>query len=229
MSKRVLVVDDEKLIVKGIKFSLEQDEMDVDCAYDGQEAYDLAMQNKYDMILLDVMLPKMDGFEVLQKIRETSKVPVIMLTAKAEDMDKILGLEYGADDYITKPFNILEVKARIKAIMRRMAPEKSEVNSDSVINSGDFVLNLENRRCSIKNREINLTSKEFDMVYIFLKNPGKVFSRDELLQTVWGNDYPGDARTVDVHIRRLREKIETNPGEPRYIHTKWGMGYFYKV
>jgi DNA-binding response OmpR family regulator len=208
---------------------LEQDEMDVDCAYDGQEAYDLAMQNKYDMILLDVMLPKMDGFEVLQKIRETSKVPVIMLTAKAEDMDKILGLEYGADDYITKPFNILEVKARIKAIMRRMAPEKSEVNSDSVINSGDFVLNLENRRCSIKNREINLTSKEFDMVYIFLKNPGKVFSRDELLQTVWGNDYPGDARTVDVHIRRLREKIETNPGEPRYIHTKWGMGYFYKV
>jgi len=229
MSKRVLVVDDEKLIVKGIKFSLEQDEMDVDCAYDGQEAYDLAMQNEYDMILLDVMLPKMDGFEVLQKIRETSKVPVIMLTAKSEDMDKILGLEYGADDYITKPFNILEVKARIKAIMRRMAPEKNDTNSDSVINSGDFVLNLENRRCSIKNREINLTSKEFDMVYIFLKNPGKVFSRDELLQTVWGNDYPGDARTVDVHIRRLREKIETNPGEPRYIHTKWGMGYFYRV
>ncbi|MCR4782112.1 MAG: response regulator transcription factor [Lachnospiraceae bacterium] len=229
MSKRVLVVDDEKLIVKGIKFSLEQDEMNVDCAYDGQEAYDLAMENKYDMILLDVMLPKMDGFEVLQKIRESSKVPVIMLTAKSEDMDKILGLEYGADDYITKPFNILEVKARIKAIMRRMSPEKSDIDNSAVVNSGDISLNLENRRFYIKGKEINLTSKEFDMIYIFVKNPGKVFSRDLLLTEVWGDDYPGDARTVDVHIRRLREKIETNPGEPRYIHTKWGMGYYYKI
>ena len=229
MSKRVLVVDDEKLIVKGIKFSLEQDGMEVDCAYDGEEAYNLATSNKYDMILLDVMLPKMDGFTVLQNIRETSKVPVIMLTAKSEDIDKILGLEYGADDYITKPFNILEVKARIKAIMRRMAPEKEEESDAAILASGDVSLNLENRRFFIKNQEINLTSKEFDMIYIFLKNPGKVFSRDALLQEVWGADYPGDARTVDVHIRRLREKIEVNPGEPRYIHTKWGMGYYYTV
>lgn len=229
MSKRVLVVDDEKLIVKGIKFSLEQDGMEVDCAYDGEEAYNLATSNKYDMILLDVMLPKMDGFTVLQNIRETSKVPVIMLTAKSEDIDKILGLEYGADDYITKPFNILEVKARIKAIMRRMAPEKEEESDAAILASGDISLNLENRRFFIKNQEINLTSKEFDMIYIFLKNPGKVFSRDALLQEVWGADYPGDARTVDVHIRRLREKIEVNPGEPRYIHTKWGMGYYYTV
>jgi DNA-binding response OmpR family regulator len=229
MSKRVLVVDDEKLIVKGIKFSLEQDEMIVDCAYDGEEAFEKASNNKYDMILLDVMLPKMDGFTVLQRIRETSKVPVIMLTAKSEDLDKILGLEYGADDYITKPFNILEVKARIKAIMRRMAPEKVEESNAAIISSGDISLNLENRRFFIKNREINLTSKEFDLVYIFLRNPGKVFSRDALLGEVWGADYPGDARTVDVHIRRLREKIEVNPGEPRYIHTKWGMGYYYTV
>lgn len=230
MSKRVLVVDDEKLIVKGIKFSLEQDEMDVDCAYDGEEAYNLAMANKYDMILLDVMLPKMDGFEVLQKIRETSKVPVIMLTAKSEDMDKILGLEYGADDYITKPFNILEVKARIKAIMRRITPDhtKTQMPTDTIL-SGDIRMTLDSRRFYIKDREYNLTGKEFDIMYLFLQNPGKVYNRDLLLEKVWGSDYPGDARTVDVHIRRLREKIEPNPGEPRYIHTKWGMGYFYQV
>jgi two-component system response regulator VicR len=230
MSKRVLVVDDEKLIVKGIKFSLEQDEMDVDCAYDGEEAYNLAMANKYDMILLDVMLPKMDGFEVLRRIRETSKVPIIMLTAKSEDMDKILGLEYGADDYITKPFNILEVKARIKAIMRRITPEHPKNQSQSdMIESGDIRMNLDSRRFYIKDREYNLTGKEFDIMYLFIQNPGKVYNRDLLLEKVWGSDYPGDARTVDVHIRRLREKIEPNPGEPRYIHTKWGMGYFYQV
>jgi two-component system response regulator VicR len=230
MSKRVLVVDDEKLIVKGIKFSLEQDEMDVDCAYDGEEAYNLAMANKYDMILLDVMLPKMDGFEVLRRIREISKVPIIMLTAKSEDMDKILGLEYGADDYITKPFNILEVKARIKAIMRRITPEHPKNQSQSdMIESGDIRMNLDSRRFYIKDREYNLTGKEFDIMYLFIQNPGKVYNRDLLLEKVWGSDYPGDARTVDVHIRRLREKIEPNPGEPRYIHTKWGMGYFYQV
>ncbi len=229
MSKKVLVVDDEKLIVKGIKFSLEQDDMEVSCAYDGEEALNMALQDNYDMILLDVMLPKMDGFTVLQKVREVSKVPIIMLTAKSEDIDKILGLEYGADDYITKPFNILEVKARIKAIMRRIAPNNKEESLTSIIDSGDISLNLENRRFYLRGEEINLTGKEFDMIYLFVNNPGKVFSRDALLNEVWGSDYPGDARTVDVHIRRLREKIEPNPGEPRYIHTKWGMGYYYKV
>lgn len=229
MSKKVLVVDDEKLIVKGIKFSLEQDDMEVSCAYDGEEALNMALQDNYDMILLDVMLPKMDGFTVLQKVREVSKVPIIMLTAKSEDIDKILGLEYGADDYITKPFNILEVKARIKAIMRRITPNNKEEALTSIIDSGDISLNLENRRFYLRGKEINLTGKEFDMIYLFVNNPGKVFSRDALLNEVWGSDYPGDARTVDVHIRRLREKIEPNPGEPRYIHTKWGMGYYYKV
>lgn len=229
MSKKVLVVDDEKLIVKGIKFSLEQDDMEVSCAYDGEEALNMALQDNYDMILLDVMLPKMDGFTVLQKVREVSKVPIIMLTAKSEDIDKILGLEYGADDYITKPFNILEVKARIKAIMRRITPNNKEESLTSIIDSGDISLNLENRRFYLRGEEINLTGKEFDMIYLFVNNPGKVFSRDALLNEVWGSDYPGDARTVDVHIRRLREKIEPNPGEPRYIHTKWGMGYYYKV
>lgn len=229
MSKKVLVVDDEKLIVKGIKFSLEQDDMEVSCAYDGEEALNMALQDNYDMILLDVMLPKMDGFTVLQKVREVSKVPIIMLTAKSEDIDKILGLEYGADDYITKPFNILEVKARIKAIMRRIVPNNKEDSLTSIIDSGDISLNLENRRFYLRGEEINLTGKEFDMIYLFVNNPGKVFSRDALLNEVWGSDYPGDARTVDVHIRRLREKIEPNPGEPRYIHTKWGMGYYYKV
>ena len=229
MSKKVLVVDDEKLIVKGIKFSLEQDDMEVSCAYDGEEALNMALQDNYDMILLDVMLPKMDGFTVLQKVREVSKVPIIMLTAKSEDIDKILGLEYGADDYITKPFNILEVKARIKAIMRRIAPNNKEESLTSIIDSGDISLNLENRRFYLRGEEINLTGKEFDMIYLFVNNPGKVFSRDALLNEVWGSDYPGDARTVDVHIRRLREKIEPNPGEPRYIHTKWGLGYYYKV
>ena len=229
MSKKVLVVDDEKLIVKGIKFSLEQDDMEVSCAYDGEEALNMALQDNYDMILLDVMLPKMDGFTVLQKVREVSKVPIIMLTAKSEDIDKILGLEYGADDYITKPFNILEVKARIKAIMRRIAPNNKEESLTSIIDSGDISLNLENRRFYLRGEEINLTGKEFDMIYLFVNNPGKVFGRDALLNEVWGSDYPGDARTVDVHIRCLREKIEPNPGEPRYIHTKWGMGYYYKV
>ena len=194
-----------------------------------EEALNMALQDNYDMILLDVMLPKMDGFTVLQKVREVSKVPIIMLTAKSEDIDKILGLEYGADDYITKPFNILEVKARIKAIMRRIAPNNKEESLTSIIDSGDISLNLENRRFYLRGEEINLTGKEFDMIYLFVNNPGKVFSRDALLNEVWGSDYPGDARTVDVHIRRLREKIEPNPGEPRYIHTKWGMGYYYKV
>ena len=225
---KILVVDDEKLIVKGIRFSLEQDGMEVDCAYDGQEALDKAMATAYDMILLDVMLPKMDGFEVCQRIREFSNMPIVMLTAKGDDMDKILGLEYGADDYITKPFNILEVKARIKAIMRRTTPQVVKEQKLTEIVSGDFTINTENRRLFILEREINVTSKEFDMLLLLVTNPGKVYSRDELLRTIWGEDYPGDARTVDVHIRRLREKIEPNASEPKYVHTKWGVGYYYQ-
>lgn len=228
MAKQVLVVDDEKLIVKGIRFSLEQDGMEVDCAYDGQEALDKAMATPYDMILLDVMLPKMDGFEVCQRIREFSNMPIVMLTAKGDDMDKILGLEYGADDYITKPFNILEVKARIKAIMRRTTPQVVKEQKITEIKSGDFTINTENRRLFILDQEINVTSKEFDMLLLLVTNPGKVYSRDELLRTIWGEDYPGDARTVDVHIRRLREKIEPNASEPKYVHTKWGVGYYYQ-
>ena len=228
MAKKVLVVDDEKLIVKGIRFSLEQDGMEVDCAYDGQEALDKAMATPYDMILLDVMLPKMDGFEVCQRIREFSNMPIVMLTAKGDDMDKILGLEYGADDYITKPFNILEVKARIKAIMRRTTPQVVKEQKITEIKSGDFTINTENRRLFILDQEINVTSKEFDMLLLLVTNPGKVYSRDALLRAIWGEDYPGDARTVDVHIRRLREKIEPNASEPKYVHTKWGVGYYYQ-
>ncbi len=231
MAKKVLVVDDEKLIVKGIRFSLEQDGMEVDCAYDGQEALDLAMANQYDMILLDVMLPKLDGFEVCQNIREYSNVPIVMLTAKGDDMDKILGLEYGADDYITKPFNILEVKARIKAIMRRASLGQSvtveKPVEENIIENGDLVLDKSNRRLTILGTEYNLTSKEFDMLLLLVTNPKKVFSREDLLHRIWGEDYPGDERTVDVHVRRLREKIEPNPKEPKYVRTKWGVGYYY--
>lgn len=226
---RVLVVDDEKMIVKGLKFSLEQDQMQVDCAYDGEEAVELAKQNAYDVVLLDVMLPKLDGFQVLQQIREFSSVPVIMLTAKGDDMDKILGLEYGADDYVTKPFNILEVKARIKAIMRRTkTAQKSEEGSAKSITVGEMTLDLDGRRVFISGSEVNLTAKEFDLLELLVTNPNKVYSRESLLQIVWGYEYPGDVRTVDVHIRRLREKIETNPSEPKYVHTKWGVGYYFK-
>lgn len=226
-AKRALIVDDEKLIVKGIRFSLEQDNMEVDCAYDGEEALEYARNNKYDIILLDVMLPKFTGFEVCQQIREFSNVPIIMLTAKDDDMDKILGLEYGADDYITKPFNILEVKARIKAIMRRIEPKKVAVESAHEVKSGDMRLDCDGRRCYIEGKEIGLTAKEFEVLELLMLNPNKVYSRDELLKLVWGADYPGDVRTVDVHIRRLREKIESNPSEPKYVHTKWGVGYYF--
>lgn len=227
MAKKVLVVDDEKLIVKGIRFSLLQDGMEVDCAYDGEDALNRAKANSYDMILLDVMLPKMDGFEVCQAIREFSDVPIVMLTAKGDDMDKILGLEYGADDYITKPFNILEVKARIKAIMRRTSPERAPQVQSSVIEKGDIKLDCDSRRLFINDNEINLTAREFELLEILIKNENKVYSRESLLKIVWGEDYPGDVRTVDVHVRRLREKIEANPSEPKYVHTKWGVGYYY--
>ena len=226
---RVLVVDDEKLIVKGIRFSLEQDNYQVDCAYDGEEALELAKTNTYDIVLLDVMLPKLNGFEVCQQIREFSNVPIIMLTAKGDDMDKILGLEYGADDYITKPFNILEVKARIKAIMRRMSPKKEAApkNENLFLEVKDMKLDIEGHRVYIRDKEINLTSKEFELLELLISHPNKVYSREKLLKLVWGADDPGDVRTVDVHIRRLREKVEENPGEPKYVHTKWGVGYYF--
>jgi DNA-binding response OmpR family regulator len=228
MAKKVLVVDDEKLIVKGIRFSLEQDGMEVDCAYDGQEALDLIKKNTYDVVLLDVMLPILTGFEVCQQVREFSDVPVIMLTAKGDDMDKILGLEYGADDYITKPFNILEVKARIKAIIRRSSAVNPSPVDVKMLTYDVLRVDCESRRAFIRDAEVNLTAKEFDLLELLMLHPDKVYSREELLNTVWGYDYPGDVRTVDVHIRRLREKIEDKPSDPKYIHTKWGVGYYFQ-
>ena len=228
MSKKVLVVDDEKLIVKGIRFSLEQDGMEVDAAYDGEEALEMAREKEYDIILLDLMLPKLDGLGVCQQIREFSNVPIVMLTAKGDDMDKILGLEYGADDYITKPFNILEVKARIKAIMRRMTQAAPKEEKAKVVVSGDLRLDCESRRVFIAGKEINLTAKEFDLLELLVFNPNKVYSRENLLNIVWGYEYPGDVRTVDVHIRRLREIIEQNPSDPKYVQTKWGVGYYFQ-
>ncbi len=225
--KKVLVVDDEKSIVKGIKFSLEQDDMQVDVAYDGEEAFEMAKANEYDIILLDIMLPGYTGLEVCQMIREFSDVPIVMLTAKGDDMDKILGLEYGADDYITKPFNILEVKARIKAILRRNTKNIPGKEETKVIETKGLKIDVESRRVYIEGKEVNLTAKEFDLVYLLVSNPNKVYSREQLLQTIWGPSYPGDARTVDVHVRRLREKVETTPAEPKYIHTKWGVGYYF--
>ena len=224
-AKRVLVVDDEKLIVKGIKFSLEQDDMEVDCAYDGEEAVEMARAGSYDIILLDVMLPKLTGFEVCQQIREFSQVPIIMLTAKGEDMDKILGLEYGADDYMTKPFNILEVKARIKTIFRRISAGTQQ--EQRVIRVHDMDVNLVKRSVMLGGKDVKLTAKEFDLLQLFVTNRGTVFSREQMLETVWKYDYAGDARTVDVHIRRLREKIERDTSKPEFIFTKWGVGYYF--
>ena len=225
--KKILVVDDEKSIVKGIKFSLEQDDMKVEVAYDGETALELAKANHYDMILLDIMLPGFSGLEVCQMIREFSDVPIIMLTAKGDDMDKILGLEYGADDYITKPFNILEVKARIKAIFRRNNRKVPEQENQKVIETKGLKIDVDSRRVYIDDKEVNLTAKKFELVYLLVSNPNKVYSREQLLKTIWGPSYPGDARTVDVHVRRLREKIEATPADPKYIHTKWGVGYYF--
>ena len=229
MAKKVLVVDDEKLIVKGIRFSLEQDDYEVSCAYDGEEALQKANENQYDIILLDLMLPKLSGLEVCQQIRGFSNVPIIMLTAKGEDMDKIMGLEYGADDYITKPFNILEVKARIKAILRRVSKPAQKEEQPKQIEVAGLKMDCEARRVYVNGKEINLTAKEFDVLELLVFNPNKVYSRENLLNIVWGYEYPGDVRTVDVHIRRLREKIEENPSEPKYVHTKWGVGYYFQA
>ncbi len=223
---KILIVDDEKLLVKGIKFNFEQDGYTCEVAYDGEEAVRMAKDKSIDLIILDLMLPKVDGLSACQKIREFSNVPIIMLTAKSEDMDKILGLEYGADDYLTKPFNILELKARVKAIIRRVSQPESKSASKTVTIDG-INLDYNFRRATFDGVAIELTAKEFDLLDLFLSNPGKVYSRESLLDIVWGYDYPGDIRTVDVHVRRLREKIEPNPAEPKYIHTKWGVGYYY--
>lgn len=225
MSKNILIVDDEPALVKGLRFNLEQQEgYTIDAAYDGEEALEIFNPARHDLVLLDVMLPKMDGMEVCQKIRSISDVPIIMLTAKGEDMDKIMGLEFGADDYMTKPFNMLELKARIKTILRRVAPGKSPLNGQ-VLDIRDMKVNLTNRSVEIDGRDVDLTAKEFDLLNLFISNRGKVFDRHTLLDTVW--KHQGDLRTVDVHIRRLREKIEKNPAKPEYILTKWGVGYYF--
>ena len=224
---KILIVDDEKLLVKGIKFNFEQDGYVCEAAYDGEEAVKMAKDKSIDLIILDLMLPKIDGLSACQKIREFSTVPIVMLTAKNEDMDKIMGLEYGADDYLTKPFNILELKARVKAILRR-ASHADKKDASKNVTVGTISLDYNFRRATIDGKTIELTAKEFDLIDLFISNPGKVYSRENLLDIVWGYDYPGDIRTVDVHVRRLREKIEPNPAQPSFIHTKWGVGYYYK-
>lgn len=225
---KILVVDDEKVIVKAMKFNLERDGYTVEVAYDGEEALKLARDKTISLIILDLMLPKIDGLMVCQKIREFSNVPIIMVTAKTEDMDKIMGLEYGADDYITKPFNILELKARVKAILRRVTPIANSSGETLRMNMGSVELDYNRRTVTIGDKTVDLTGKEFDLLDLLVSNAGKVYSRESLLDLVWGYDYPGDIRTVDVHVRRLREKIEPNSAEPVYLLTKWGAGYYFK-
>ena len=226
MGKRILLVDDEPLILKGLKYTLEQEGYETDSAMDGEEALEKFFAQPCDLILLDVMLPKLDGLSVCQRIREHSNVPIIMLTAKGEVMDKILGLEYGADDYMTKPFNILEVKARIKTIFRRLSGSMP-AEEKKIIRVRDLEVNLLKRTVTLAGREVRLTAKEFDLLHMFITNRGKVFSREEMLESVWKYDYAGEDRTVDVHIRRLREKIERDTSKPEFILTKWGVGYYF--
>lgn len=224
---RILLVDDEPLILKGVKYSLEQDGHETEIAMDGEDALAKFFDHHFDLVMLDVMLPVLDGLSVLQRIREQSNVPVIMLTAKGDDMDKILGLEYGADDYMTKPFNILEVKARIKAISRRYQAARPPVEEKKVIKVRDMEVHLANRSVKIAGQEKRLTAKEFDLLSMFVTHRGKVFTREEMLENVWKCNYNGADRTVDVHIRRLREKIERDTSKPEYIITKWGVGYYF--
>lgn len=225
--KRILIVDDEPSLIKGLRFNLEQqDGFAVDEALDGEQALEKFAPDKYDLVLLDLMLPKIDGMEVCQRIRSMSNVPIIMLTAKDDDMDKIMGLEFGADDYMTKPFNMLELKARIKTIFRRV--ENTEKTKEAqVLRAKNMVVNLENRSVEVNGQEISLTAKEFDLLQLFITNKGKVYDREKLLELIWKYEYLGDLRTVDVHIRRLREKIESNPAKPEFILTKWGVGYYF--
>jgi len=221
---KILVVDDEKLLVKGIKFNLENEGYQVDTGHDGSEAVELARSGNYDLILLDIMMPVLDGLGACMRIREFSTVPIILLTARGEDTDKIIGFEYGADDYITKPFNILELKARIRALLRRSALVSNIAGTEIPV--GHILIDTE-KRIAIKNeQQVELTVKEFDVFELLAKNPGRVYSRETLLNIVWGYEYQGDIRTVDVHIRRLREKLEDDPAEPEHIMTKWGVGYY---
>ena len=226
---QILIVEDDVRLARALAHILEENGYGTDVVHNGADGLAYAESDIYDVVILDVMLPKMDGLEVCQQIREFSNVPIIMLTAKGEDMDKILGLEYGADDYVTKPFNILEVKARIKAIIRRAGSKQEKQEKAKTVEVGELKLDCEGRRVFISGKEINLTAKEFDVLELLVFNPNKVYSRENLLNIVWGYEYPGDVRTVDVHIRRLREKIEANPSEPKYVHTKWGVGYYFQA
>ncbi|MTI80231.1 MAG: response regulator transcription factor [Firmicutes bacterium] len=226
--KNILVVDDEKLLVKGLKRSLEQEGYYILTAHDGEEAITIAENEKIDLIVLDIMLPKKSGLEVCREIRKGSEIPIIMLTAKGEDVDKIVGLEIGADDYMTKPFNTRELIARIKAVFRRSAKGKQQEQSAEIIKIDDLEINVPKRQVRYQGQELELTAKEFDVLHLLAQNPGRVFTRDNLLQSVWGPEYYGDLRTVDVHVRRLREKIEEDARHPQYVITKWGVGYYFK-
>ncbi|MEG1593464.1 MAG: response regulator transcription factor [Oscillibacter sp.] len=223
---RILVVDDEKLLVKGMKFNLENEGYEVECAYDGAAAVELTRNGRFDLLILDVMMPEVDGLEACMRIREFSNVPIIMLTAKSEDADKLMGFESGADDYLTKPFNILELKARVRALLRRASG--TQKRSGAVLTLGDLSLNTEERVAVREGNTVDLTAKEYDLIELLMRNPRRVYSRENLMNVVWGYTYAGDYRTVDVHIRRLREKLEKNPAEPEYIMTKWGVGYYFK-
>ena len=223
---KILVVDDEKLLVKGMKFNLENEGYEVECAYDGAAAVELARNGQFDLIILDVMMPEVDGLEACMRIREFSNVPIIMLTAKSEDADKLMGFECGADDYLTKPFNILELKARVRALLRRVAGVQR--NRGAILAAGDLSLNTEERVAIRDGQTVELTAKEYDLIELLMRNPRRVYSRENLMNVVWGYSYAGDYRTVDVHIRRLREKLEKNPAEPDHIMTKWGVGYYFK-
>ena len=223
---KILVVDDDKLLVKGMKFNLESEGYQVECAYDGAAAVELARNGQFDLIILDVMMPEVDGLEACMRIREFSNVPIIMLTAKSEDADKLMGFECGADDYLTKPFNILELKARVRALLRRAAGVQR--SRGAVLKAGELTLNTEERVAIREGRTVELTAKEYDLIELLMRNPRRVYSRENLMNVVWGYTYAGDYRTVDVHIRRLREKLEKHPAEPDHIMTKWGVGYYFK-
>ena len=223
---KILVVDDEQTLVKGIKFNLENEGYEVECAYDGAVAVDLARNRRFDLLILDVMMPGLDGLEACMRIREFSNVPIIMLTARTDDADKLMGFECGADDYLTKPFNILELKARVRALLRRAAGAQRV--QGSVLTVGDLSVNTEERVVSRAGEPVSLTMKEYDLIELLMRNPRRVYSRENLMNVVWGYSYGGDYRTVDVHIRRLREKLEANPAEPEHIMTKWGVGYYFK-
>lgn len=225
---KILVVDDENLLVKGITFNLQNEGYEVEAAYDGVSAVELVRRGDFDLVILDWLMPEKSGSEACMEIRTFSDVPVIMLTAKSEDSDKIMGFACGADDYVTKPFNIMELKARIRALLRRSAGNKRREQESSRLRCGDFTLDMSQRVALRGGRVVDLTAKEYDLLEILMKNVRHVFSREKLMDQVWGYTYAGDYRTVDVHIRRLREKLEPDPAQPKYIMTKWGVGYYFQ-